>query len=54
MATLLRPVGLGFDSLEGVAEGADEDLAPVVGGDPALLDEGDGRHQGLYGTGVLA
>ena len=32
----------------------DEDLAAVVAGDLALLDEGDGRHQRLDGGGELA
>ena len=32
----------------------DEDLAAVVAGDLALLDQGDGRHQGLDCRGKLA
>jgi hypothetical protein len=37
-----------------VLQGADEDLAAIIVGDLALLDEGNGSDQGLYGARVLS
>lgn len=39
--------------MQGVLQRGDEDLAAVVPGHLALLDQGDGGHQGLDGGGVL-
>lgn len=49
-----RAVGLGFDPMQAVFEGGEEDAAPLVAGHAGLLDDGDGRQEGLDGVAVVA
>ena len=46
-------VALVLYAAQRVLKGGDQDLAPVVVGDLALLDEADGRHQCLDGARKL-
>lgn len=49
-----RAVGFGFDAVQTVFEGREEDAAALVVGDAGLLDDGDGREEGLDGIAVIA
>lgn len=40
--------------MQTVFEGREEDAAPLVVGDAGLLDDGDGREEGLDGVAVIA
>ena len=51
--TVPRSVALVLDAVQRVLEGGDQDLAPVVPGHLALLDQGDCCDQRFDGGGVL-
>ena len=46
---ILGSIRLGFDAMQCVLQGTDENLAAVVSRNLALLYQWDGRHQRLYG-----
>ena len=54
LAASLGAVRLGLNAMQSVLQGADEDATAVIGGYLALLDQRDGSHQSLNGTGILA
>lgn len=46
-------VGLGFDPVQAVFEGREEDAAPLVVGNAGLFDDGNGCQEGLNGIAVI-
>lgn len=46
-------VGLGFNAMQAVFEGGEEDAAPLIVGNAGLLDDSNGCQEGLDGIAVI-